>query len=262
MGRQGSLGGYLLFKQKPMFFIVYKGDGQGKWRVYRTEKKLHVLIFLQDGIQRKWHVFFFWMADRDLKLVFFFPRWRTETMLRIFFLFKMAHRDNDMRFFLKWRTETLKFVFFFKMADGDNHICLFSRWRARPWKLWFFSRWRTEIMTRIFFKMADRALKFVFFFQDSGQRQWHLFFSNWGTKTMKPTCFLPRWRTETKTHGLFKMGDRGLKTCFLFSKMADGDSDTCFFFKLGDKVWNPLVFYQDGGRRQRHTFFQNGEQRL
>jgi hypothetical protein len=56
-------------------------------------------------------------------------------MLRIFLLFKMAHRDNDRSFFLKWGTETLKLVFFFKMADGDNDTCS------------FFSRWHTETMT-------------------------------------------------------------------------------------------------------------------
>jgi hypothetical protein len=38
----------------------------------------------------------------------------------VFFLFNKVERDSEMSFFLKWGTETLKFVFFFKMADGDN----------------------------------------------------------------------------------------------------------------------------------------------
>jgi hypothetical protein len=34
-----------------------------------------------------------------------------------------------------------------------------------------------------------------------------------------------------------KMGDRDLETCFLFSKMADGDNDTCLELALeGEKL--------------------------
>jgi hypothetical protein len=132
----------------------------------------NVTYFLsfQDDTQRQWQAFFLNGGQRPWNL--FFPRWRTEK--HVFFLFKMAHRDNDMRFF--------------KMGDRDLEIC-------------FFSRWRTETMTLVSF-------------QDGGLRPWNLFsFSkmaigdkdtsvlNLGTKIMK-LSFFP------------KMADRDEDTCF------------------------------------------------
>ncbi len=82
--------------------------------------------------------------------------------------------------------------------------------------------------THVFSKWGTETLKFVFFFPRWRSDTKTLGFFKLGDKDHE-TYFFPRWRTETKTHVLFKMGDRDVKICFLFSKMADGDNDTCLF---------------------------------
>ncbi len=140
-------------------------------------------------------------------------------------------------FLQKWQSEEMTRAFFFKMADRDLKL------------VFFFPRWQTEIMLRIFFlfKMTHRDNDMSFFFK-------------WGTETLKFVFF-------------FKMADGDNDTC-LFSRLVGWDLKNCFllsryrtetvilvFFQIGwHRMWNPLVFYQDGGRRQRHTFSQNGEQ--